>query len=75
LPRSRRPTTEQAEALALLNPIILSSVGFEAGEDLADLNYGGNYDQSAYCSQYVPANVRLILNLSAATTLNLHPAL
>lgn len=66
-------TIEIAEALALLNAIILSAVGFEAGEDLADLNYGGNYDQSSACSPYVPANARLVLNLSAATTLNLHP--
>jgi hypothetical protein len=66
-------TTEQAEALAMLNPIILSSVGFEAGEDLADLNIGGTYDQSAYCSTYVPANARLVLNQTAARTLKLDP--
>jgi hypothetical protein len=66
-------TTEQAEALAMLNPIILSSVGFEAGEDLADLNIGGTYDQSAYCSTYVPMNARLVLNQTAARTLKLDP--
>jgi hypothetical protein len=64
---------EQAEALAMLNPIILSSVGFEAGEDLADLNIGGTYDQSAYCSTYVPMNARLVLNQTAARTLKLDP--
>jgi hypothetical protein len=66
--------TELAEGLALLNPILLSAVGFEAGEDLADLNIGGTYDQSAYCSTWIPANVRLILNQSGARTLNLHPS-
>lgn len=65
--------TEAAEGLALLNPIILSAVGFEAGEDLADISVGGTYDQSSYCSPYLPANVRLVLNQSAARTVTLHP--
>lgn len=66
-------STDAAEGLALLNPILLSAVGFEAGEDLADLNIGGTYDQSSYCSQWIPANVRLVLNQTAARSLNLHP--
>lgn len=66
-------SAQQTEALPLLNGQLLQAVGFEAGEDLADLNIGGTYDQSAYCSTWIPANVRLILNLGGAATYKLHP--
>lgn len=66
-------TAQQTEALNRLNSLILSSLGNEAGEELSDINIGGSYDQSSYCSQWVPANARLVLNLSSAKTLKLHP--
>lgn len=66
-------TAEQAEALALLNSLILSTVGNEAGEELSDLNIGGQFDQSGYVSSGVPENARLILNLSGARSIDLHP--
>jgi hypothetical protein len=61
------------EALSRLNSIIVSTMGFEAGDDLQDLNYGGDYDQSSVINEWVPDNLRLILNLTAATTLQLDP--
>jgi hypothetical protein len=67
-------STEQAEALALLNPIILSALGNEAGSELRDLTIGGQFDQRALTTQWVPADARIVLSsLSAATTLYLHP--
>jgi hypothetical protein len=69
------PTSaEQTEALRRLNTLIQSTIGSEAGQELADLNIGGEFDQSAYCTPFVPANVRLVLNLSAPTTLYLDPS-
>jgi hypothetical protein len=65
--------TEQSEALGMLNPIVLSAVGFEVGEELSDLNIGGAYDQSSYCANWIPPNARLILNLSGAATYKTHP--
>jgi hypothetical protein len=64
---------QQAEALPLLNGQLLAALGFEAGTDLGELNIGGQFDQSAICSQWVPMNARLVLNLAGATTLKLHP--
>jgi hypothetical protein len=64
---------QTAEALPLLNEQFLGALGFEAGNDLSDLNIGGQFDQSAYCAQWVPANARLVLNLVGATTLKLYP--
>lgn len=61
------------EALTLLNGQFLASIGHEVGAELADLNYGGAFDESSCCSQWVPANARLVLNLAGATTLKLHP--
>lgn len=66
-------TTQQNEALPLLNEQFLGALGFEVGDDLADINIGGTYDQSAYCATWVPANVRLVLNQTGARTLSLHP--
>jgi hypothetical protein len=69
------PTTaEQNEALDRLNSIILATVGNQIGQELAPLNMGGSYTEASYCSPYVPADARLILNLSSgAQTLKLHP--
>ena len=66
-------TAQQTEALDMLNPIILSTIGYEAGQELRDLNIGGDYDQSQSVATWVPENSRLILNLSSAETLNLDP--
>lgn len=68
------PTTNQAaEALPLFNSIVASTMGFEAGDELVDLSYGGDYDRSTYTSPWVPHNTRLVLNLDSATTLQLDP--
>lgn len=64
---------QQNEALPLLTGQLLASLGFEAGEELSDLNIGGEFDQSSYAAQWVPANARLVLNLNGAKTLKLHP--
>lgn len=66
-------TNEQTEALSLLNSIILSVVGNQAGQELHDINIGGSYDQSQFCSNWIPENARLMLSLSGARTFNLHP--
>lgn len=74
IPLGNAPNTNQtAEALVLLNTIILSTVGLEVGDDLNELNMGGLYDESFYTSSWVPRNARLILNLSGPTTLALDP--
>jgi len=64
---------EQSEALGLLNNIVLSSVGNEIGDELRDLNIGGDYDETDYTLSWVPFNARLVLNLEEATTLYLNP--
>lgn len=66
-------TAQQNEALPLLNTLILSSVGNEAGAELHEITIGGTYDQSQFCSSWVPDNARLILNLTGARTFTLHP--
>lgn len=66
-------TNELTEGLARLNSLILSTIGNEAGSELTDINIGGAYDQSYRCATCIPANVRLVLNLGSARTLNLHP--
>jgi hypothetical protein len=74
IPLVATPSANQtAEALPILNEQLLSALGFEAGGELSDLNIGGQFDQSAYCSTWVPENARLVLNLSGATTFKLHP--
>lgn len=71
---SATPTDAQnTEGLTLLNGILAATPGWAAGGELADLNYGGTYDESAVTTTYLPADVRLVLNLSAAASLNLHP--
>lgn len=68
------PTTnEQTEALNRLNPLVLSTIGSEAGNELTDIQIGGTYDQSSSVTTFIPANSRLALNLSAATTYKLNP--
>ena len=67
-------TNQDDEALDILNPLILSAVGFEAGQELTDINIGGDYDQSDACTEYVPENVRMVLQLTAAETFKLHPS-
>lgn len=69
---SGSPTTaETTEALARLNSLIPGVLGSEVGEELSDLTIGGEFDQSAFVSDHIPANVRLQLNLTAARTLYL----
>lgn len=78
---SPRPE-ENTEALALFNRIILSMYSSEAGEELTDLPYGeGNMDTPELISrnfldfddEYIPHNVRLILNLEEPKDVNLNP--
>lgn len=66
-------TLEQAEALSLLNSIILSVVGNEVGQELSDLMIDGEFDQSEVVSDWCPENVRLICNLNGGRTVSLMP--
>lgn len=73
-PMAGSPSSAQTtEGLARLNNIILTSLGYEANDQLRELNVGGDYDQSEYLSSWAPDNVRLVLNLSTATTVTLSP--
>ncbi len=66
------PTTaEMAEGVDLMNNIILSTVGNEAGDPLDDVNVGGTYDQSSLYNTTVPKNARLVVTNTAARTLYL----
>lgn len=74
IPRGATPTaTEIAEAVPLLNSLILSTMGFEAGEGLTDLIIGGDFDQSDLLIDYVPDNIRLVLNIDTPTIVGLDP--
>lgn len=76
-------TAQQVEALRYLNRIVKSVFGNEAGENYEALPLGGNgidrpagypwYGNSPGGSWFVPKNKRLMLNLTAATTIYLHP--
>lgn len=66
-------TAEQTEGLSLLNSLVQSTIGLEAGQELRDFNIGGTYDQSGVASYYVPENARLVCNLASAKTLKLDP--
>lgn len=66
-------TNQTTEALGRLNTIVISTIGNEAGDALDDLNIGGNYDQSSICTDFIPDNARLVLNLSSPKTLKLDP--
>jgi hypothetical protein len=71
------PSANQTtEALEMLNSLVLSCVGNEAGEGLSPINFGdgyAEYDESALCDTYVPMNSRLMLNLTAADAVDLDP--
>jgi hypothetical protein len=74
IPMGSSPNTNQVtEALSRLNVIISSTIGNEVGDALDDINIGGSYDQSSFCTSYVPDNARLVLNLSSTKTLKLDP--
>lgn len=74
IPISVEPSAnESTEGLDLLNSLVLSTIGNEAGDELYELQVGGTYDQSAYASEYIPCNARLVLSLTAAKTLKLNP--
>jgi hypothetical protein len=64
---------QQIEALGKLNTLILSTIGNEAGDGFDDYNIGGTCDQSNYLINYIPANARVLLNLTDAKSYNLHP--
>jgi hypothetical protein len=66
-------SSEQAEALPLLNSVFLRTLGTKAGTELRDLNIGGQFDRSQLVSQWVPQNARLVCNLGTGTTLKLDP--
>lgn len=73
--------TETAEGLKLLNRFILSLVGYEAGESLISFSLGNNNEftnQNLYTfyslpDNFIPAQARLILNLTESQTINLSP--
>jgi hypothetical protein len=74
---------EHEEGLRRLQVIIRSLIGHELGENLEDVTFGRNGLTSSHTyedwtdilkTNYVPANVRLILNLEEAETIYLHPS-
>lgn len=77
IPLVGSPSSSQTtEALEMLNSLVLSCVGNEAGDELTSLNFGtgfSEHDQSYYCDDYVPVNFRLLLNLGAADAVDLDP--
>ena len=74
IPLGADPSSNQStEALDRLNPLVLSTVGREAGDDLEDLNIDGDYDQESLLNTWLPANVRLLLNLDEAKSYDLDP--
>lgn len=74
VPLVSTPNTNQVnEALGRLNPLVLSTVGNEAGMDFTDVNVGGNFDQTFTVTDWIGDDLRLILNLTADTTLKLDP--
>lgn len=62
---------QETEALSLLDGLLPATIGNEAGQELADLNIGGQYDNLYW--DYLPENARLVLNLSGGRTLKLCP--
>lgn len=62
---------QEAEGLTLLNNLIPAAIGQEIGQEFYDLNIGGEYDDTIV--EYIPENVRLVLNIGSANTLKLHP--
>lgn len=81
---SRDPTTdESAEGLRLLNRYVLSLFGNEAGDGLTSVPIGRNnidrpsgfpgYTNQPDSAWVVPVDTRLVLNLTSAQTVYLHP--
>lgn len=65
---------EIAEGLDRLNILLASVLGNEVGLELADLNIGGEFDQSAACSSFIPENARLVLtDMTDNLSYDLHP--
>lgn len=64
-------SAQETEALSLLNGLLPATIGNEAGQELTDLNIGGEYED--YYCEYVLENMRLVLNLAGGRTLKLHP--
>jgi hypothetical protein len=74
IPIGTVPTAnEVSEALDILQQIVRSSIGVEAGGEFVDINVGGPYDESRFFPQWLPDNARLLLNISATTTFYLDP--
>lgn len=74
IPLGATPNAEQiSEALDILSALILFTIGNEAGDELLDVNYGGDFDQSDVVSEWVPDNTRLLLNLDASVEIDLDP--
>jgi hypothetical protein len=65
----------QTEALNRLNSLVMSVVGNEVADGLSELAIGGDFDQTEFATTEVgiPDNVRVMLNLSSATSLDLDP--
>lgn len=64
-------SAQETEGLTILNGLLPATVGQEIGQELSDLNIGGEYED--YFWEYVPQNVRLVLNIGSPRTLKLHP--
>lgn len=64
-------SNQETEGLSLLNGLIPATIGQEVGQELYDINVGGQYDWPIW--DYAPENVRLVLNSGAPQTLYLHP--
>jgi hypothetical protein len=82
IPITQSPTLdEQTEALRLLNRFIRSTFGNETGDRLQSFPVGTNNvitttSLPTYTftgASYAPLNARLVVNTTAATTINLHP--
>jgi hypothetical protein len=82
IPITQSPTLdEQTEALRLLNRFVRSIFGNEAGDRLQSFPVGTNNVATTASlptynftgANYVPLNSRLMFNVTAPTTVNLHP--
>lgn len=74
IPLVATPNANQVtEALRRLNTLLLSTVGNEAGDGLSEINIGGDYDEETLTNTWLPDNIRLMLNLTAAKTYLLDP--
>lgn len=62
---------QEAEGLSILNGLLPAVVGNEVGNEFTDYNVGGQWDDILW--DYAPEDARLVLNLSGAKTLKLHP--